>query len=292
MEDIILNVIFLTMFLVIIGCIIYFAYNYAEYKANVDESVFLTNRYINKVVMIFKDSINSTNRNLNTNVININKNISSVHDTLDESIKLTNINLLKLDENSTKYKNESNARLENLNKGLSDTNTKVGTIHSDVSSLKTFKEGTITEKNNLKTNLSKFFKFENGGKNVSDKIFEKIDYETEASNITLNSPIKSLSNISMCDTENKQCVNFGIADNNFNINTSTLNNINISDKAGNTLIKLNVDNKDIFLGGDNLNNAPLIIKDGKVYIKSLNVVKQDAQLLTLENINDNVSTLQ
>jgi hypothetical protein len=237
--------------------------------------------------------------------------ISTVYNTIDNSIKLTNSSILTLDKNTSNYQSDTNRRFgvaeesailmrknifeNSSNIRINSSNIRVNNSNIDINHRYSSAKftGIDTNFNNINNNLDKFFKFNNNGAAIGNKIFEEINFGS--ANLNLLSPVTTMNDIIICDNANN-CVKLNITDEAFNISTSNFNNIknvknmNILNKNGKVMANFNMNDNSIFLGGSNL-EAPIIIKNNEVYVRKLNLINALATNLTLDNLNANVTSL-
>jgi len=234
--------IIIIVILVLIFVLIYYFYNnYDDNRNNVNNNFSKTTKYIN-----------DTNKDFSKNLNILSDNINKVDNNYKDITNKTNSNLLEF--NKTAENNTSNLR---------------------------------TDLNNYDNNLKQYFEFNDNNRKINEALYNyKFSVPPNlsmtllkdinvASSMTINtSPNKSFR---ICQDATSNCIDLNVNDGKFNIKpsnnaTNNINSLNIATKDDKSLANFDFANNSIYLGS-NQENAGLYIKENKVYVKDLYILK-------------------
>jgi hypothetical protein len=281
-ESIVYTIILLA-FIALIGLAGYLAYDYLEYKKNLAAKLTTSSKDIN-----FNFDISSSN-----------------FDVLDakliEQRSLINTNISRITNNSNVISN----RITDTSNLLSGTITNNSNYYNRV----------LTD---FDSKLKNYFKFKEGDTDINDRVYDYVFGTTTGAQpkidlIKQTTAIGGMTIVSASPgTDFKICNAAGASGKCVSMNTDASGNFNIMPTTADSLtIKNNDDNNDtasvlakfdtrkaekaIYLGAADANTAPLYIKNGNVYVRSLNLLSPADNTLMLPlyttyTINNNISS--
>ena len=234
--DVFISIIFFFMFLLIIGVVSYFIYDYISYKNDVDKSIEITTDFINNSFDKVATNIDLTEANCASNINIISDNIHKLG--LADDIIKNNINFIDNKINTFfKFDRNYNATSCNLNNKIYDY------IVSSVS-----------------PNL---------------EILSKVS-TTNGFTINTPQNVIDINNFKLCNKNTSNCIDLNVNNDGFNITPTNVNRFVINSVDKKPLALFDLKQKEIYLGGvdttaplfikDNelyINNINFIIKDPK-----------------------------
>jgi len=257
--DILMSVIFLIMFLTIIGVVIYLILDYMGYKDNVDTAFELTTSHMNDTFDKVSENISATADDLAKNINNNRKNITTLNVKTDAALERS-------------YQVEDN--IHNVQANVNKTDDDL---------------------NKFDTALKKYFKFsENNQGIVNSKIYNHV-FNGINPNLELLTHVDAISGLTVktlpnksfniCNT-NDNCINMQVNQNRFDITPQNVNRLTINAKNNTPLANFDLQNNSIYLGGNDI-NAPMFIQDENLYINNVNLLlKAPGRKYTNDDMED------
>jgi hypothetical protein len=257
--DILMSVIFLIMFLTIIGVVIYLILDYMGYKDNVDTAFELTTSHMNDTFDKVSENISATADDLAKNINNNRKNITTLNVKTDAALERS-------------YQVEDN--IHNVQANVNKTDNDL---------------------NKFDTALKKYFKFsENNQGIVNSKIYNHV-FNGINPNLELLTHVDAISGLTVktlpnksfniCNTNNN-CINMQVNQNRFDITPQNVNRLTINAKNNTPLANFDLQNNSIYLGGNDI-NAPMFIQDENLYINNVNLLlKAPGRKYTNDDMED------
>jgi len=250
--------IIIIVILVLIFVLIYYFYNnYDDNRNNVNNNFSKTTKYIN-----------DTNKDFSKNLNILSDNINKVDNNYKDITNKTNSNLLEF--NKTAENNTSNLR---------------------------------TDLNNYDNNFKQFFEFNDNNRKINEALYNyKFSVPPNLSmtllkdiNVASSMTINTSTNKSfrICQDTTSNCIDLNVNEGKFNIKpsnnvTNNISSLNIATKDDKSLANFDFANNSIYLGS-NQENAGLYIKENKVYVKDLYILKSGTKYSdvgTTENLYD------
>lgn len=273
MNEIVNTIILIVIIIVLIMAYVIISKFYNKY----DENKKIVYSNFNKTA----DHINKTNANISS------------------SISALDNKAISIDNKYNFITASANSNINNLNNDLNNYKTKTDPL------LSTFNSNLINFDNNLKY----YMNFKSDNNTINDKLY---NYKFA---VTPNLSMEVLRNIDIisgmtiktnndklfriCDNNNTDtCVDLNVNNGNFNIypsatNNNSINNLNImTSNKDKVLANFDFGSKSIYLGGAG-EEAGLFINESNVYVKNLNLMKENAKYTdpkTLYNYTDESQT--
>ena len=250
--DTILSVIFLFLFLIIAGIVIYVLLDYVQYKSDMDESLVSVDKKIEKN----KSKFVSTSRYAN-----------------DKSVNEKQLSEL------TKKDTAFEANIEDMKTMVGKNQDNIVNFDSALNNYFTF----VDDGKEIKD--KKIFDYVFTGVNDSIITKKRVDV-LNGINLTASSDKP----VQICDKDHN-CINVHVDNENheFNIEPGSgeIQGMTIKSSDGDVMTKYNTKDNTTFFGGSDQNESAMYIQDGKMYVNNINfnIRNEDDQIQTQINMD-------
>lgn len=245
--DIILSLIFLFLFLIIAGIVIYLLLDYVQYKSDIDDTLFTVDKKIEKT----KQNFVSTSRYANDTTMRDKKHTEQ--DAIMSGLKEEDVAI--------------KANIDEIKTSVQQNQENIINFDSALNNYFTFVD------DNKAIQDKKLYDYVFTGMNDSIMMNKRVDVLNG-----MNLIASQETPVQICDNS-QNCINVHVDKENqeFNIQPGTgeIKGMTLKSSNGDVMTKYDTQYNVMFFGGKDENEAPMYIHDGKMYVNNINFNMKD-----------------